>query len=725
MITNKKIFRTCYENFINSSSNYYSDTWKATSYQNTFFKKKLELDEFYTNNNIRGLAPLDNYPSTSYLNNNNKVLLKKLHHNTCFDTYKKIEFKNQKFGSSFLIAYRYFSKIYKLIKRKSNVLIIGDGLGILSFMILKNFNCKIFLCDLSESLIYQEYNHRSNFKKKNFNYVGSNKDSINLNSDVNFINADQLHRLKFDIDLAINTDSFCEMDKISVDNYFKFVNKNLKINGHFFYCNKGGLARYSHKSPADYPLENNFVIKHLEVMYPSHRDTYNKYLAILAKKKYSTNKLARDKKNFYLRKKLINKFFNDTEKIFLKGSLFKINKKTIQLINKTFARERKQVVSTISTKKLYNYYNYKKVNSKRISYDNYYHFLMSSTISALEKNNIPMLEANYKKIIQIQNKYVDETCIIKLATIFKFYKTDYSDHIVEKIKNNSFEKIYCKISVLKKNNFDNSILLKKLEKFKDKHFFDELKLVYLYLNNNDLKKFDAKIAKLEKLMNNKLKIINLLKIIFNSGKFEIFLLHLKKYKKQHKLSQSEINEIFLSTCFVKDKTIQSFTKNFSRFNFGKNQSIDNLILKFKSNQINEINFINKIFKKKIDYYQIGHILKNTINKMSKKNVKKIAYKSLLLRPNIQNDNFISEIFFYNNMFQQCYDISSNIKNLKKFSIFYDLKRVLSKIYIKKKIIQKDLIEISHQDCFKSVHNGRVALLPFLCTGTNAVTISGN
>ena len=34
---------------------------KVTSYQNTFFKKKLELDEFYTNNNIRGLAPLDNY----------------------------------------------------------------------------------------------------------------------------------------------------------------------------------------------------------------------------------------------------------------------------------------------------------------------------------------------------------------------------------------------------------------------------------------------------------------------------------------------------------------------------------------------------------------------------------------------------------------------------------------------------------------------------------------
>ena len=71
MIKNKKIFKICYENFMNCSSNYYSDTWKVTSYQNTFFKKKLELDEFFTNNNIRGLAPLDNYPSTSYLNSRN------------------------------------------------------------------------------------------------------------------------------------------------------------------------------------------------------------------------------------------------------------------------------------------------------------------------------------------------------------------------------------------------------------------------------------------------------------------------------------------------------------------------------------------------------------------------------------------------------------------------------------------------------------------------------
>ena len=35
--------------------------------------------------------------------------------------------------------------------------------------------------------------------------------------------------------------------------------------------------------------------------------------------------------------------------------------------------------------------------------------------------------------------------------------------------------------------FDNSIFLNKMEKFKKRHFFDELKLAYVYLNNNDLK----------------------------------------------------------------------------------------------------------------------------------------------------------------------------------------------------------------------------------------------
>ena len=231
---------------------------------------------------------------------------------------------------------------------------------------------------------------------------------------------------------------------------------------------------------------------------------------------------------------------------------------------------------------------------------------------------------------------------------------------------------------MEKNNLDNSSFLKKLEKINERHFFDELKLVYLYLINNELKKFETTIAKLEKLLINKLKIINLLKIIFNSGKFEIFLIYLRKYKKRYKLSQSELNEIFLSTCFVEDKTIKRFIRNFFRFNFGNDKSIDNLILKFKSNQISETYFVNKILKTNIDYYQIGHILKNTINQMSKKNVKKIAFKSLSLRPNIQNDNFISEIFFYNNMFKQCYSISSKIKNLKKNLVFF---MILKEFYL--------------------------------------------
>ena len=71
---------------------------------------------------------------------------------------------------------------------------------------------------------------------------------------------------------------------------------------------------------------------------------------------------------------------------------------------------------------------------KKINYDNYYHFLMSSSISALEKNDVITLEANYKKIIQIKNKYIDETCIVKLATIFKFFNKDYSNKIIEKIR---------------------------------------------------------------------------------------------------------------------------------------------------------------------------------------------------------------------------------------------------------------------------------------------------
>ena len=133
----QKILTKCYENYLRTSKNYYSDTWKATSSQNIEFFKVKNLDNMLTNNNIRGLAPIDNYPSYDYLNKKTSKELNQLQNKEYFEIYKKNKYLSYSFGSSYTIAYRYFLNIKNLIKKSSNVLIIGDGLGILSSMILK------------------------------------------------------------------------------------------------------------------------------------------------------------------------------------------------------------------------------------------------------------------------------------------------------------------------------------------------------------------------------------------------------------------------------------------------------------------------------------------------------------------------------------------------------------------------------------------------------------
>ena len=107
---NNKILNKCYKNYLKASNNYYSDTWKATSSQNIEFFKKKNLFNMLTNNNIRGLAPIDNYPAYDYLDKASTKELKDLQKKEYFDIYKKNKYLNSFYGSSYTIAYRYFLK---------------------------------------------------------------------------------------------------------------------------------------------------------------------------------------------------------------------------------------------------------------------------------------------------------------------------------------------------------------------------------------------------------------------------------------------------------------------------------------------------------------------------------------------------------------------------------------------------------------------------------------
>ena len=727
MLIKNNILNGCYSNYLLSKKSYHSDTWKETSSQNINFFKRFSLENPYTNNNIRGLAPLDNYPSVEFLTKESAKLLEKFHQNEFFDTYKKIKFNKYKFAASFVVAFRYFTKIKELINKRSKVLIIGDGLGDLSSMILKHYKCQVFLCDLPESLVYQEYNLRHNFKNFKFNYIASKNDKINLNANINFINADQIHRLKIDLDLAVNTDSFCEMDKYSVNKYFKYVEKNLKVNGNFFYCNKGGLSSHSHKLPGNFPLSNNFVLKDLEVMYPSHRDTFNKYLAITAKKNSNKDNKSKKISNFPIKKKLLNKFFNDSNRIIYKDDLNDIKKITIKVINFITKKKINDKISK-KIKHLLSKYKLNKNIKKNHNYNNFYDYLMSSSTRALEKNDIKILEDNFIKIFNLENKNIEVTCIVKLASIYKFYNQNYSAKIVDKIPEDSFEKIFLKFILCENTNkLDNKAILIKLMKFNSNQFFDELKLLYCALKLNNKKIIDQSILRIEKQVASKTDIINLLKLFYNSGKISIFKNYLKKYTKLYKITSVEISEIFLSTCFINYKTISNFRKNFKKFKFKFEDSnkLNQLILGFKSNNIKENVFVDKILSEYNDYYSLGYILKNTIKNLNQNNVKKICNRSLKFRPIIQNINFIGEIYFYNEMYFDCFKTLKKVKNLSKFSIFYDFKRALSYLSLKNKKNADMLINYAGKDFFRTIHNGRLAILPFMCTGNNMVQITDN
>ena len=91
MLIKNNILNGCYSNYLLSKKSYHSDTWKETSSQNINFFKRFSLENPYTNNNIRGLAPLDNYPSVEFLTKESAKLLEKFHQNEFFDTYKKIK----------------------------------------------------------------------------------------------------------------------------------------------------------------------------------------------------------------------------------------------------------------------------------------------------------------------------------------------------------------------------------------------------------------------------------------------------------------------------------------------------------------------------------------------------------------------------------------------------------------------------------------------------------
>lgn len=125
-------------------------------------------------------------------------------------------------------------------KQKStvnNILIIGDGHGILSALMSEEFpEAKIFLIDLGQTLFFQAFYLGKTFPKKT--HVLLNETTIEF-SDKGFFYcpAEDLKSFpKEDFDLAINVASMQEMTMDVVDAYFEYLRKRkTKL---FYCCNR-------------------------------------------------------------------------------------------------------------------------------------------------------------------------------------------------------------------------------------------------------------------------------------------------------------------------------------------------------------------------------------------------------------------------------------------------------------------------------------------------------
>ena len=113
-----------------------------------------------------------------------------------------------------------------------------------------------FFCDLPETLIFQEYFLRKNLPKTKIQFIANANDEIDYQNRIILINADQLKRLKIKLNLIINVDSFCEMDKSSVKKYFNYAKKNGAKNIILLYC----VSNYPSKI-SDFNLNNIRILK--------------------------------------------------------------------------------------------------------------------------------------------------------------------------------------------------------------------------------------------------------------------------------------------------------------------------------------------------------------------------------------------------------------------------------------------------------------------------------
>lgn len=661
------------------------------------------------NSNLKALFHIDSYPSTTFLNQNISELLKFQNYER-LKFYKKIEINKKKISASHLVHYRNFLKIKKYVHYNDNILEIGGGSGILSSMIHRSFNTKNFLCDIPETLIFQKYYIKKNFKNIKTQFIANSDDKINLNNNFFFINSSQLLRIKLDFDLVINIDSFSEMDKKTIVNYLEYSEKRLKKEGIMYLSNTIGHSKNGYHFPSDIPIPRKFIVDDLDVYYPTARDNYSKYLNIVLKKKSR-------RRIFKINKKLLKFFYLKSDNFFCNTSYLDFKKNILHEINKSNSHKNFIIRYKFMLSKLKNLEN---LDPEKLFIN-----LFKKIIDFLKKKKINEVKKLYRRLykdkLKIGKLKKDISVIAKLILLsFVFYKKidkKYLDLIAE----NSFENIFIKFNFLDKNIKLKNKYLNRLRIYKNLHFIEILKIYYCasIANNKDIKEGTKKII-LNKIKN-KLLILYYLKLLLLTGDIKEFVNQYNYFSKKRLISLSDILSELVSVNLMSKRNAIEFyqliIKEIDIINT-PNKELPFKIIQLKALLIKENEFL--IFLKKNhwhDYYKLGYVLKNTLNFLNKKNIDTIAKRSLSLRSNLMNKLFIADIYFFNFMKRQALSVFSKINKIEDLNIYYLLKKTIAE-----RLTNFEIRNLIKKGFFKIFNSGYLSFMPFLNAGNNQVRL---
>lgn len=177
---------------------------------------------------------------------------------------KDISIDGRAYSSLYLFFVEIAANIVRALDEEGiinpRILEIGGGYGIL-LGILRSYyaqRCTIYSIEIPESMMLQEWYLRSCFPDAEVVHKMDAEQVGYVDGGLNFISAYTYDTQDFEIDVAINITSMCEISIENATQYFRFIERNMSEGGVFFFENVFGGDESSFAHVPEYPFDEHW-----------------------------------------------------------------------------------------------------------------------------------------------------------------------------------------------------------------------------------------------------------------------------------------------------------------------------------------------------------------------------------------------------------------------------------------------------------------------------------